>query len=74
MEMSELKPGYVLIEVVAGPEGPCLCIGDGDAGYRLAGPKPWGGGRVVHRFEVRIDELTREVGIIADAAKGSGEK
>lgn len=70
--MSELKPGHVLIEVVSGPEGPCLCIGDGDTGFRLAGPKPWGGGRTIHRFQVRVDELRRELEIIDRAAKSGG--
>jgi len=32
-----------MIEVVSGPEGPSLYID----GIRMAGPKPWGGGRTI---------------------------
>ncbi|MCW3675431.1 MULTISPECIES: hypothetical protein [Burkholderia] len=51
----------VFIEVIAGRTGHCLSIGDDSGGYRLAGPKPYGGGNVVHRFEVDPDELRREL-------------
>ncbi|WP_157642471.1 hypothetical protein [Burkholderia ubonensis] len=57
----QLKQGHVWFEVVAGCEGPSLSIGNDDTGYRLAGPKPWGGGRTIHRFSVSIDELRREL-------------
>ncbi|WP_186104897.1 hypothetical protein [Burkholderia gladioli] len=56
----KLSDGHAWIEVVAGREGPSLNIGDDNGGYRLSGPKPWGGGRIVHRFMVRLDELVRE--------------
>jgi hypothetical protein len=39
--------------VVSGVEGPSLYAND----YRIAGPKPWGGGKVIHRFEVSDDDL-----------------
>lgn len=53
----------VLIEVIGGPEGPCLAVGiAGDCLTRVAGPKPWGGGTVLHRFTVDLDSLTRAVG------------
>lgn len=68
--MDDLNPGYVLIEVIDGPEGPCLCIGDGEVGYRLAGPKPWGGGLTINRFQVRIAELKREI----ECVERAGEK
>lgn len=32
----------VNVEVISGVEGPCLSINE----YRVAGPKPWGGGQV----------------------------
>lgn len=51
----------VLIEVVSGRAGPCLTIGDDNGGYRLAGPKPWGGGTTIHTFTVDADELRREL-------------
>lgn len=47
-----MKPGHVLVEVVSGPEGPCLVVGNEDSGNRVAGPKPWGGGRTIHSFTV----------------------
>lgn len=39
--------------VMMGPEGPCLYVN----GHRVAGPKPWGGGRVLHSFEGQTAEL-----------------
>ncbi|WP_257819802.1 hypothetical protein [Burkholderia glumae] len=66
----KLKDGHVWIDVVAGREGPSLNIGDDNGGYRLSGPKPWGGGRTVHRFMVRLDELVREANALDAARKG----
>ena len=54
-----------IVEVVNGVEGPSLYIGDEDGGYRLAGPKPWGGGRTIHKFTVNLDELIREATSLA---------
>lgn len=57
-----LKPprkGYVYVEVTRGVEGPSLSVGDADTGERCAGPKPWGGGTTIHRFEVKADDLIR---------------
>lgn len=34
-------------EVIRGPEGCCLALND----TRIAGPKPWGGGKVIHAWE-----------------------
>lgn len=51
----------IKIEVVSGAEGPSLQIVDENGGYRLAGPKPWGGGSVIHSFEVDPVVLMREV-------------
>lgn len=50
-----VKPGTVRIEVIGGVEGPCLsvCDADGRGGFRIAGPKPWGGGNVTKAFTVR---------------------
>jgi len=47
----------VQVEVISGCEGPCLSIN----GYRAAGPKPWGGGRTMHLWKMRIDDLLRAV-------------
>lgn len=53
-------PKQVLtFEVISGPEGACLAMAPKDSAgsTRIAGPKPWGGGRVVHSFDVRLDWL-----------------
>ena len=55
----------VYINVIGGPEGPCVDVGNDSGGFRLAGPKPWGGGRVLHRFEVDLDELIEKAGEFA---------
>lgn len=52
----------VKFEVINGPEGKCLAVANNDGtGYRLAGPKPWGGGTVAYTFEVDVDELLEQV-------------
>ena len=53
----KLKPNHVWIEVVSGVEGPSLSIGDDDGGERVAGPKPWGGGKVIYQFQVSTNKL-----------------
>lgn len=54
----KLKLGQVWVEVVSGVEGPCLCVSDeSGSGLRIAGPKPWGGGTIIHRFKVDAAEL-----------------
>lgn len=47
------------LQVVRGVEGPSLSIGDGETGTRIAGPKPWGGGKIIHSFDVDPVELVR---------------
>lgn len=39
--------------VVAGPEGPSLYIDD----YRVSGPKPWGGGKILYEFQFDSEDL-----------------
>lgn len=51
------KDGFIFIDIVAGSEGDCLCIGDENGSERIAGPKPWGGGQVKKRFEVSVERL-----------------
>lgn len=53
------KPLY--LEVIQGCEGPCIAIGDDNGSHRLAGPKPWGGGRTIHQWKIDPDELLREL-------------
>lgn len=47
----------VAVEVISGCEGPCLAISD----YRVAGPKPWGGGSTTHKWSMQIDDLLRAI-------------
>lgn len=56
---NESKSVFVDVEVVSGVEGPSLYVGDGSTGERVAGPKPWGGGRTTHKFRVRAEDLIR---------------
>jgi len=35
------------------PGGVCVYLN----GYRIAGSKPWGGGRVIHRFGIDVDDV-----------------
>lgn len=55
-----MTKGQCIIEVISGPAGPSLYIGDENSGHRLAGPKPLGGGRTVFTFNVKLEELIRE--------------
>jgi hypothetical protein len=50
---------YVLVEVVRGSAGCCLCIGNENSAERVAGPKAWGGGTTIHSFKVSADDLRR---------------
>lgn len=43
------------IEYISGCEGNCLAIND----YRIAGPKPWGGGRTICKFGIDDEILER---------------
>ena len=43
----------IKIEVIAGVEGACLAINN----TRVAGPKPWGGGRITNTFVSDQDRI-----------------
>lgn len=43
--------------VVSGVEGPSLYLND----YRIAGPKPWGGGTAKHEWKVDRADLKQAV-------------
>jgi len=49
----------VIIEVISGVEGQCIAIND----YRVAGPKPWGGGKVIKKFTSDMSNMRRALGI-----------
>lgn len=50
----------IVFEVVSGCEGPCLLMDD----LRIAGPKPWGGGHVEHRFSARPEDVRRQLDLL----------
>jgi hypothetical protein len=43
------------VTIVAGVAGPSVYLND----YRIAGPKPWGGGRVVAEYRADGDDVDR---------------
>lgn len=53
--------GYVFLDIVDGVEGQSISIGDESTSLRVGGPKPWGGGRIMKRFNVRKSDLIRAV-------------
>lgn len=53
--------GCVFIDICEGVEGPSVYIGDCDTGYRVAGPKPWGGGTTSRRFTAKVEDLKRAI-------------
>lgn len=40
-----------------GVEGPCIILND----YRVAGPKPWGGGKIVRTWKVRVGDIKHAI-------------
>lgn len=48
---------YAVVEIVSGKEGQCLIVND----LRVAGPKPWGGGTVIKRFQVKKEDLMEAI-------------
>jgi hypothetical protein len=47
------------IRVVKGVEGCCLIIND----YRVAGPKPWGGGKTIYIWVAELKHLRKALGL-----------
>jgi hypothetical protein len=63
---NEGKPETVRVEVLGGVEGPCLAIFKGISGERIAGPKPWGGGKTLHSWEVPVADILKALGLDSD--------
>jgi hypothetical protein len=57
-----MNEATVKFEVISGPEGPCLAVFRGSVGERIAGPKPWGGGKTIHSFSVPIADVLKALG------------
>ena len=49
-------------EVIRGVEGDCLVLD----GMRIAGPKPWGGGRVIKEWNVKETYVPEETCRVTD--------
>jgi hypothetical protein len=60
-----------VIQYVDGVEGPSLCLTqtDRDGGTRFAGPKPWGGGRIMRSWKVNPEDVFGALGFRRDAAQ-----
>ena len=46
------------IDIIKGVDGNCIAIND----YRVAGEKPWGGGKVLQTFKTTKKEILKAVG------------
>ena len=57
------------VEVIQGVEGPCLAVNS----FRVAGPKPWGGGKTIAEWAVLACELARIESSPAPAGTPGGE-
>ncbi len=54
----EFKEGHMIeIMVVKGVEGPSLYINN----YRVAGPKPWGGGPAIMTWKIENERLEKDL-------------
>lgn len=51
------------IVVLSGVEGPSIYIDN----YRVAGPKPWGGGEITHEWKADKEDILRAIGASKDA-------
>jgi len=43
--------------LVKGVEGNCIYLND----YRICGPKPWGGGRIIKTWKVEKEDIERAI-------------
>lgn len=59
--MSNIKKELIFEVVDTKSGGKALYLGDKNTSYRIAGPKPWGGGTTVHTFKVNVEELKRAI-------------
>ena len=56
-------------EVIAGVEGDCLVLD----GTRIAGPKPWGGGPIIKRFETKKRYVPERTAHVVERHKELGD-
>ncbi len=62
-EMTPKNENWLPLIVVSGVEGPSIYLDD----FRIAGPKPWGGGKVLYEFKVSREEI---MGVFERATTG----
>lgn len=69
-EIERLRPtdAKIEVEVISGVGGECLAINN----TRVAGPKPWGGGRVIASWKCTRADLLSALGIRAAITKAQG--
>ena len=41
------------IAIIEGVEGNCILLNN----FRVVGPKPWGGGRVIEKWQVSLEDI-----------------
>lgn len=58
----------IIIEVISGVEGDCLSINN----YRFAGPKPWGGGRMIKQWKITREHFIKSLKQIGIEEKEGG--
>lgn len=56
----------VSVLLMNGVEGQSVYVND----YRVAGPKPWGGGQIVREWTAQRADLLRALGITEEATNG----
>jgi transcriptional regulator with XRE-family HTH domain len=59
---------WLKLIVVSGVEGPSIYLDD----FRIAGPKPWGGGKVLYEFKVSAEGITGVLERATPAARIGG--
>jgi hypothetical protein len=55
--MPEPGRGRVRVDIVKGVEGLAIYIND----FRIVGPKPWGGGKIVHTFVADVKDIKEAI-------------
>ena len=54
----------IKIEIISGVEGDCICIN----GYRVAGPKPWGGGKITKTWDAQLSDIEEAIRHLSEAS------
>ena len=49
---------YMKIDYIKGVEGDSISINE----YRVAGPKPWGGGKIIKSWKATVEDILIAIG------------